>query len=1090
MKISSEQTLAIHQIGNVLLEASAGSGKTFVIIEHIVFYIETLILPDIRKNKSYSLKETAEVRSKLSKIVVMTFTNKATKELMNRIRRKMITMVQDGDSRWEIINENLEAINVCTIHSFCMKLLRQSAFLDCDVQGGILLDIDVNEILTSYMNSFLKKKTLVEIADGAPNFYLLHLQRLVMSLQEILGDPVARSCWVKESAEYREKCRALDGKDNLDLSILENFYDHLDELLLFKNLNKEIDLFDIDDKKGYFSIIEKISNARNSEQQFSKSVLNILQDIKRLPRSPKEESDCVMLYWKNIVELKKWYIANKDLLESLDFELARMNTERSDFVNIFWEINQKYGRKRGLTYSDLEYLVNEGLSDDEVRACVNKTIDYFIIDEFQDVSQIQYDIICKILGNTFDRFFAVGDFKQAIYGFRGGELSIFFDCGKKIENKLKLINNYRSGHSVVEFNNDFFKTLLLKHIGSVDEMDVCQKSIQKFEQEGVFVLAPEGQSFASTKKYTNDELNRFEAHLLMRRICTILDTSTDGTIAILYKNLRCSEHLINLLDVNEVAYNAQVKTIYANDPIFCIFKILLEFHLDKNTSAVNITNVVGNVAKYLEAISIRESEKIYINVESFYRELGLFGVFESFLKLIFAFNISIGNYKYNLEYIQNICKSCGDDLEQIYLMIKRNTSLSYSFEISSKREKSRVHIMTAHSSKGLEFDHVLLGGIYTNSSSPPNLKIMGKNTRSFKWESKNSNKILKSPFYLYEDELGKEKRKFENERLLYVACTRSVKTLSFCYISPNIYDYSLKEDCWAKPLLEFVDISSGDPKYLIEKITKSEGNFVFEQKSKSKSNRFSKFYREKDDNEGVKKNRGSLVGHVSELSVTKLLALEECPHKFYLQNICQIDADDLSFLEKMPILEIPVGSEKIFKSSAERGTRLHRLIHEIVFLGKTDTHIENSDYTIVEWVRKLVVNEILDCHTHSERPIKFPLFNYMISGTPDVLFVNKDRTFLRIWDFKTGQYSEKEEANYWLQLFCYSYGMYANGVISKDVKGEIAIVYLDERLVRRKPIEFNFINEYLFSFWKKLSDLSIKNDMHCHQCQYQQICSP
>ena len=73
----------------------------------------------------------------------------------------------------------------------------------------------------------------------------------------------------------------------------------------------------------------------------------------------------------------------------------------------------------------MEYLVYRGLLNKESQKKVSDVYKYFIIDEFQDTSEIQFDILKMLCGKNYQSLFCVGDQKQAIYGFRGGELGVF-----------------------------------------------------------------------------------------------------------------------------------------------------------------------------------------------------------------------------------------------------------------------------------------------------------------------------------------------------------------------------------------------------------------------------------------------------------------------------------------------------------------------------------------------------------------------------------------------------------------------------------------------------------------------------------------
>ena len=83
---------------------------------------------------------------------------------------------------------------------------------------------------------------------------------------------------------------------------------------------------------------------------------------------------------------------------------------------------------------------------------------FFIIDEFQDTSNVQFQIIEKLCLKRFENLFVVGDEKQAIYRFRGGEISLFSYVKTLLKNNLTLTDNYRSHASIISFNNEFSKS--------------------------------------------------------------------------------------------------------------------------------------------------------------------------------------------------------------------------------------------------------------------------------------------------------------------------------------------------------------------------------------------------------------------------------------------------------------------------------------------------------------------------------------------------------------------------------------------------------------------------------------------------------
>ncbi|MBT5095051.1 MAG: UvrD-helicase domain-containing protein, partial [Halobacteriovoraceae bacterium] len=115
-----EQKCAIEHTGGRLLSAGAGSGKTFVLVEHIVYLIEKFLA----ENEYPTLEEKEmALGSYLSKTVLMTFTKKAAGELSSRLAIRIETADEFCESDLMLIKSAVARMSVGTIHGFCFKLL-------------------------------------------------------------------------------------------------------------------------------------------------------------------------------------------------------------------------------------------------------------------------------------------------------------------------------------------------------------------------------------------------------------------------------------------------------------------------------------------------------------------------------------------------------------------------------------------------------------------------------------------------------------------------------------------------------------------------------------------------------------------------------------------------------------------------------------------------------------------------------------------------------------------------------------------------------------------------------------------------------
>jgi ATP-dependent helicase/nuclease subunit A len=122
----------------------------------------------------------------------------------------------------------------------------------------------------------------------------------------------------------------------------------------------------------------------------------------------------------------------------------------------------------------------------------------FLIDEFQDTSGLQWKNFLPLLTNGLDQGFAsmvVGDVKQAVYRWRGGDLNLLQqqvekEVGTHRINTKELNHNYRSAEAIVSFNNLLFKslaTLVAAETGKVISEDAYHDVAQKLHKKEIRV---------------------------------------------------------------------------------------------------------------------------------------------------------------------------------------------------------------------------------------------------------------------------------------------------------------------------------------------------------------------------------------------------------------------------------------------------------------------------------------------------------------------------------------------------------------------------------------------------------------------------
>lgn len=1062
---NQEQWAAIDHVGGKILSAGAGSGKTFVIIEHIVKKLEEL-KSSIPKNDW-----PQQIPFKLQRFVLMTFTKKAAGEMSIRLMNRIDMLCEQTDSEsdsefWNIVRKYLSLMNVTTISSFCHGLISQGHFKDIGNKVEIVSTVEYKNKISILFNSWFTHREA-----NLKQVFQANSAALISAMIDVFTSPELRLIWAdsfdKQTAEQELKPFIEQMLSILDLnSVFESPALHVEE--------KE-------QSKSWYAFVKGFDEIKNSHGMLSpqniRPYISFAVNYGRLPAAVKTMSEEQKLYLANAKELVSFLRdCEEDVLNFLDnYDVYCSWVEI--FKDVFNYINDHYLEEKGFAFSDLEYYVCQGLHDDSIAAKIRTQYDYFIVDEFQDTSSVQYEILQKLIGDDNSRLFCVGDRKQAIYGFRGGELQVFSQCSQLLgeKNNLWLKNNFRSQGSIIHFNNAFFTQVF--PLGA--KFEGFDRYGVKMEAQNVPTHAENGgvveKIGVEVKNVLNEkelDVDYFEAKALSEKIKNLIDSDDYQSICILYRKLRPSSYLLELLIKDSISYNAQIKIEYNEDPTINLFFRMVEIKINQDNEK-KYQSTLFLLATHFDVLGLTYNPQDV--AKTFLGDLEILGLRLAFHKLIFSLGLNNSLYVENSQLVDSICKVCKNDPAQAYFMLSSESDEQYSLESIHVGKTKRVTIMSAHASKGLEFDAILLGGIHSNGNHMGKTETIGKLPKSFRWKKVyNQKSFFKSPAYYLEAELDKAKDFSESKRLLYVACTRAVKYLGWTDL------YFLKEGVitslgngsnhWIKAMRLF------DGHELVQV-----SHISLENEIEINMNQMAMLLTDPMGLQ-VKANKSG-VGLIAETSVTRLAHLVQCPFKFYLSNICKIEAPGTKIIREFDE-ELETADEH-FYSSKERGIEVHKWLSDILTGFKTLEDYNGNDKEKIQWALIQAQNyssfEII-----SEKLIKFSLFGQMISGTPDLIFSKENE--LSVWDFKTGSRDSSQEEHYWFQLICYGFA-YANlKQITPEKKITHSLVYVDEKASYEKELNLKEMKEYLFGKWSMTESLHQVNKQHCGHCEYSSLC--
>lgn len=1070
-----EQGKAIFHHGGKLLSAGAGSGKTFVLIEHLVYLLEQL------QKKTSSNDWSKVISIELSKIVLMTFTKKAAGEMSVRMMRRLDELLEiaqtdedQSDLRfWSLVRQNLSSLNITTIHGFCHRLLRMGFWNDFPSEINLVSSIEHRSKIQKLFDKWFK-----ENQHALDPIFLASAQSLQASMSDIFTSPELRVLWTNPKKTTTADieidqffCQFIDVKGYRSL-----FLDSID-----------LETSEKEKSKKWYELLVEFSEVQHKHGMLNATSCRFYNDFfKSIARFPTTNSKEITSHQKEVLtQIRDLKGDLKNLSGDLSALSDNFETYKkwvSTIAELFNFIDSHYFEVDGFSFSDLEYYVLMGLRKNDVVAKIQESFSYFIVDEFQDTSYIQFEILKNLIGGKPEKIFCVGDKKQAIYGFRGGELQVFSDCAELLgkDNNYFLKNNFRSLGSIIEFNNNLFEQVFPLGV-KYEGIDPHSVEMEAQVIPDIFSTDPKnkGEVIALRTEVTGDngdlDLDYLESVMLTKHILELLKNDEYKSVCILYRKLKPSGMLLEHLLASDVAFSAQIKIQFSDDPLINIFLYMIELHLNREDQKKKKSTLllIQTLFSVLGVFSFMPEM-----VETFIEDLKLLGLRLAFHKFVFSLGLINSFHAQNAELVDAICRLTKEDPVKVYHLLKNEEDEDYACEMMSGEAgingKKRIIIMSAHASKGLEFDAVLLGGIHTNGRYNGMKDHVGKLPHSFKWKkSFDQKKFFKSPFYHLESEILTLKDFSESKRLLYVACTRAIKHLAYI-------------DLWSVVKEKPTDLYLYDNSW-IQALRLSPPHRVEGQLNNVDQNRADISLIQRDPLGMMAQTQNNPLGIISELSVTRLAAIADCPFKFYLQNICKIEPlPSARVFNIQETLEEEI-EEEVFYSSKKRGTEVHSYLSKLFLKEITVEQVPSEESAKIKWAYSLADNFLKNYEIISERMIKFSFFGQMISGTPDLVFINPEKQLV-VWDFKTGIRNPGNEESYWFQLMSYAHAYADLKQFTPDKKIALSLLYLDQFEIVTKNFSMDEITQTLFSFWKKTEFLSQVNSKHCFHCDYSNIC--
>ena len=430
------------------------------------------------------------------------------------------------------------------------------------------------------------------------------------------------------------------------------------------------------------------------------------------------------------------------------------------FRNIYRNYEQHRRELKKIDFDDMLVLCYELFqSRPDVLAQWQKKFRYVLIDEFQDINRIQYDVI-RMLAQPENNLFVVGDDDQAIYGFRGADSELMLGFGKDfpdakqillgmnyrstaniVQNSLKLIeNNVERYSKKLEANREGGSCLHIQEVKDpVEEAEYVLEEIQKCKENGIKEeeIAILFRVHTDARAVVEAMVERKIPFQMKEHLPNIYEHFIAKDIMAYFRLATGARHRQDFLQIMN-----RPKRYLGRDSVAgakASFEDMRKFYCDKDWMIDRIDQFEWDVKMLMKMAP-------YAAIQYIRKRIG----YDDFLKE-YAFTHQINRSDLNevLAEIEEAAKAFSS-VEEWFAHVEEYTETLKVKEKERNRPRPGVRLMTIHASKGLEFKQVFL--IAANEGRSPYQK-------------------------------AKTDKEIEEERrLFYVAMTRAKDFLKICYV--------------------------------------------------------------------------------------------------------------------------------------------------------------------------------------------------------------------------------------------------------------------------------------------------------------------
>lgn len=790
------------ELENLVVRAGAGAGKTTALTERVLGLAE-----------SYIAKHDKDPH-----FIVTTFTRKATQELRERLLKEAL---KRNSQRLVDFVQRPSCLHISTIHGVLgLFLSRYGAGIGLSPQLKVISEVQEKLMIKKLIRSLNQNN-----------------QEFGKSFQSLL-ETVEFSDLLSSLQTYAE----LNLKyPELDYATAKDFQSLLTERLFsLKLIATEFieQIYSQTDQEAWLKLAEYIKvrilpicdNENLENSLVSLQGLSQISEDMPATRKTKDMSE-------QLPELKKHLNKHLDALggfafskEFFDLHL-KVSTEFKFCADLIAEALLKQKLEMGqLTMADLEnlslYLIHK---DPHSAKAFSKDWNYWLIDEYQDTSPVQVQILKALIDKT--ESFVVGDPQQSIYLFRGARSEVFLEQEARVESKggksLTLMKNYRSRPELLLFFNDFF-TKMSKQFQTM-EPGPGPKNAKPVEASvaNIYVLPEPAKDERDPEiEAVLERCFELQSHgVSLENICILGRTNkTLDEIALkaVERGLPVQVHSAGDFFERREVLDAMIFLKFLANPhdnLNFMQLIRSPFFRISDAEAIKFCHR-DKESFWIRAKDSSPDQEVLLRLNECLEQTHKVGVGESWVQGL------LKNGYFDLSYKIDPTGRREANLWKLISLIRqeeRKPGFSYLSFLRSKElletdtesggesdavpvvEPKRVNLMTVHASKGLQFQYLIVPNMGSAGRAPVSEFFMFDES-SQKWtlslpdpeDSKRTASLLGLEIL----QQRKIREASESERVLYVALTRAIMNVTL------IWTEKFQKDSWASKIT--MDLAAGD----------------------------------------------------------------------------------------------------------------------------------------------------------------------------------------------------------------------------------------------------------------------------------------